>query len=115
MNLPTQSQVNAATRNIASAAGGAILMFGLATKVDPDTINSIIAATGTLVNDAIVLIGLVGPIIASWYASHSATPVAQAVSLEKQGAIVVASPEIAAATPNSPNVLSSLEVKVVPK
>ena len=115
MNLPTQSQVNAATRNIASAAGGAILMFGLATKVDPDTIKSIIAATGTLVNDVIVLAGIAGPLVASWYASHSATPKAQAEALEKQGAVVVVSPEIAAATPNSPNIVSNTEVKVVPK
>lgn len=115
MNLPTQSQVNASTRHIASFAAGAIAMFGISTKLNPDTVQQIINASGNLINDVILLIGLISPFITSYFASKSATPVAQAEALEKQGAIVVASPAIAAATPNSPNIMSSDEVKVVPK
>jgi hypothetical protein len=115
MNLPTSAEVNAATRHIGSFAAGAIAMFGLSSKFDPSTVQQIIAASGNVINDVIILIGLVGPFITAYFASKSATPAAQAVSLEKQGAIVVTSPEIAAATPNSPNVISNTEVKVVPK
>jgi len=115
MNLPTSAEVNAATRHVASFAAGAIAVFGLSTKLDPATVQNIITALGGLTNDAILLVGLVGPLVTGYFASKSATPASQAASLEKGGAIVVASPEIAAATPNSPNVISNTEVKVVPK
>lgn len=115
MNLPTSAEVNAATRHAASFAAGAIAMFGLSTKLDPATVQNIITALGGLTNDAILLIGLVGPIVTSYFASKSAAPAAQAASLEKQGIVVIGSPELAAATPNSPNVMSNTEVKVVQK
>lgn len=83
MNLPTSAEVNAATRHIASFAAGAIAVFGLSTKLDPSTVQQIISATGTVVNDVILLAGLVGPIITAWYASKSATPAAQADSITK--------------------------------
>jgi hypothetical protein len=114
MWLPSQAQVNAASRNIASAVGGAVLMFGLSTKIDINTINQIISATGTLVNDAVVLIGVVGPFVAAYFASKSASPVAQAAAVAASGGKVVTSPEIAAAVP-SPNVMSEADVKVVSK
>jgi hypothetical protein len=78
MWLPTQAQVNAATRHAASFAGGAILMFGLSTKIDPETVKNIINSLGTAVNDIVVIIGLVSPLIAGYFASKSASPVAQA-------------------------------------
>lgn len=118
MWLPTQAQVNAATRHAASAAGGAILVFGLSTKIDPDTVAKVIAQTGTVINDVIVLIGLVSPLIAGYFASRSASPTSQAVSLTKDGppgTMVVTSAEIAKATPEAPNVVSSDDVKVVIK
>lgn len=114
MWLPTQAQVNAATRNVASAVGGAILMFGLSTKIDPGTVNSIITATGTVINDLVVLIGLVGPVVAAYFASKSASPNAQADAVAASGAVVVGSAELAAST-QSPNVVSQDQVKVVPK
>jgi len=64
MWLPSQAQVNAASRHVASAIGGAIIVFGLSTKIDVNTVNAIVTATGTLVNDAVVLIGLVSPLAA---------------------------------------------------
>jgi hypothetical protein len=81
MELPTQAEVNAATRHIASFAGGLVVAFGLGTKINPDTLQSIINATGTLVQDGIALAGLLGPIIGAYYASRSAKPAAQAASL----------------------------------
>jgi hypothetical protein len=90
MQLPTQAEVNAASRHLASFAGGAIVAFGLATKVNPDTVQNLITATGTLVNDMIVVIGLVSPIVAGWYARRSAAPAAQAAAVAqaaKDGAL----------------------------
>ena len=114
MNLPTQAQVNAAARNLASAAGGAVLLFGLSTKLDPTAVAAIINATGTLVNDVIVIIGLVSPVIAAFYASKTASPTSQAAAVAATGAIVVTTPAIAAAVPSA-NVVSSTDMKVVPK
>lgn len=114
MDLPNSDQVNAAARHIASFAGGTIVMFGLGTKINPDTLTAIINATGTLVNDAVVLIGLLSPLIAGYFATKSASPVAQAAAVAATGAKVITTPEIAAAVP-SPNVISSNDVKVVAK
>lgn len=92
MPLPTQAEVNAATRHIASFAGGAIVMFGLSTKVDPQTVQDIIMATGKLVSDLLVLAGLISPFTAAWYARRSATPDAQSKSLERTAAANALSP-----------------------
>ena len=114
MDLPTPAQVNAAARHVASFAGGAIVMFGLSSKISPDTLTSIINATGALVNDLVLLVGLVSPIVAGYFASHSASPVAQAAAVAATGAQVITTPAIARAVPSS-NVMSSNEVKVVAK
>ena len=116
MNLPTQAEVNAATRHIGSFVGGVILAFGISTKVDPNTIQQIIAATGTLVNDGIVLIGLVGPMVAAYFASKSANPKSQAESITKTvpGTMIVTPDPKIASTPN-PNIVSTNEVKVEKK
>ena len=81
MNLPTQAEVNAAARHAASFAGGAIVAFGLSTKIDPKTVQDLIAATGNLVNDGLTIAGIVMPVVAAWYAKRSATPAAQAAAL----------------------------------
>lgn len=114
MNLPTQAEVNAAARHIGTFAAGAIAMFGLSTKIDPATVQSLITGLGNLTNDVIFVIGIVAPIITSYYASKSATPQAQAASLATTGAKIVTTPEIANAVP-SPNVMSATDVKVVSK
>lgn len=114
MDLPSAAQVNAAARHVASFAGGAVVMFGLSSKINPDSLNAIINATGTLINDAIVLFGLISPLLAGYFASKSASPVAQAAAVAATGATVIAPPAIAAAVP-SPNVMSSETVKVVAK
>jgi hypothetical protein len=114
MWLPTQAQVNAAARHAASFAGGAILVFGLSAKIDVNTINQIIAAAGTVVNDGVVLIGLVTPLLAGYFASRSASATAQAAAVGATGAKVITTPEIAAAVPSN-NVMSSADVKVVAK
>lgn len=114
MWLPSQAQVNASSRHAASFAAGAIMVFGLSTKIDPGTVTSIITATGTLVNDAVILIGLVSPLLAGYFASKSASPTSQAAAVAATGAKVVTTPEIAAAVPSS-NVMSNADVRIVNK
>ncbi len=77
MKLPTQDEVNAAARHVASFAGGAVVMFGLGTKINPDTLKAAINAMGNLTNDVITLIGIVGPAVAAYVASRSASQTAQ--------------------------------------
>jgi len=81
MWLPSQAQVNAFTRNLASGIGGAVLMFGLSNKIDVNTLNALITGAGTLVNDAVVLIGIASPFIAGYFASKSASPTQQSASI----------------------------------
>ncbi len=116
MNLPTQSEVNAATRHVASFAAGGIAVFGLATKLDPNTVQQIIAATGTVINDVIVLIGLVSPFITAYFASKSATPKAQAeaITASSPGTIIV-TPDKELVKATGPSVVSTDDVKVVTK
>lgn len=117
MNLPSQAQVNAATRHAATFAAGAIAMFGLSTKIDPATVQQLIAATGTLVNDVVLIVGLAAPLITSYFASKSATPQAQAASIVKSvpgTKIVTPDENLANAVPSS-DVVSTKEAKVVTK
>lgn len=114
MDLPTSAQVTAAARHAASFAGGAIVMFGLSTKISPDSVTAIINATGNLVNDTVILLGLISPLVAGYFASHSASPTSQAAAVAATGAQVITTPAIAAAVPLS-NVMSSNDVKVVAK
>ena len=114
MNLPTQDQVNAVARHLVSFAGGAIVMFGLGSKIDAGTVNVIITTGGALVNNVITLVGVISPMVAAYFASKSASPASQAASVAARGGIVVTTPAIAAAVP-SPNVVSETEVKVIPK
>ena len=80
--LPTQNEVNAATRHAASFAAGAVAMFGLSSKISPEQITAIINSLGALTNDAITVIGLVTPIVAAYYASRSASPKAQVAAVQ---------------------------------
>lgn len=78
MELPTQAEINAATRHLASGAGGFILAFGLSSKISPDTVQAIINAAGDLVGNLVTIAGLITPVIAAYFAKKSASPVAQA-------------------------------------
>lgn len=110
MNLPTTSQVNAATRNAGSFAAGAIAMFGLSTKISPEQVTAIIQGAGNLVNDAILFTGLVAPFITSYFASKSASPQAQvaAVAANPDIAVIVTKP-----TPEGAALASSVSGPVV--
>ncbi len=89
MNLPTQSQVISVTRHAASFAAGAVAMFGLSSKISPEQITAIINSAGTLVNDGIIFIGLVTPLVTAYFAGHSASPASQKASVAAQPNMVV--------------------------
>lgn len=96
MNLPSQGQVLAITRNVASAAAGGIAVFGLQSKIDPAQVTALINSLGTLVNDAILVIGIATPIVASYLAQRSAS-----IEHQKQ-AIMTAQPNTIIAEASSP-------------
>ncbi len=113
MPLPTTPEVNAIARNAASFASGIIGVLGLASKLPPDTIMAIATALGNVVNDVLLLVGVVTPLVTVYFARASATPAAQAQSVGETGALVITTPAIAAATPSS-NVIAANTVKVTP-
>lgn len=109
MWLPTQDQVNAASRHAISIAGTAFAIFGLQAKgITLDQVKQIITSLGTVVNDIVILAGTLGPLYALLKASHSASPTSQGASLRAtatgpaspaaasaQGAIIEATSAIA--------------------
>lgn len=116
MWLPTKAQVDSAARHAITIAGTAFAIFGLQSKgITLDQVKAVIAALGSTANDIVVLLGILAPFYAALKAAHSASPVQQAISVAATGAKVVTSPEIAAATPDQPNILSSTSMKVVTK
>jgi len=106
--LPTQAQVNAYTRHAASFAAGMIAMFGLSTKVDPQTVVAIINSLGTLTNDAVTFIGLATPLVVGWYAQRSASPDAQKKSVAAQPNTMVVQTSSAAATVKTANAIAAI-------
>lgn len=115
MWLPTKLQVDAAVRHAITAAGTMIMLLGLQAKgFDVAQITAMIQAAGASVNDIVVLIGTASTVYAAIKASSTASPKAQAQAVAATGAVVVASPEIAAATPET-NIVSKDDVKVVPR
>lgn len=116
MWLPTKSQVDAASRHLITVAGTVIALLGLQSKgFTLEQVTAAINSLGSVVNNIVLLIAALAPIYAGWKASRSASPKAQAVAVAATGALVVGSPELAAATPNSPNIVSMADVKVTTK
>lgn len=116
MWLPTKGQVDAASRHAITAVSTAVAIFGLQAKgVDLQQAVAAIEALGSTVNDLVVLLSTAGVIYAGLKASHTASPTSQAKAVTAAGSVVVGSPELAAATPEDPNILSRTDVKVVQK
>ena len=82
MPLPTQAQVNTAGRYIGAIAGTAITIFGLQAKgISLDQVKAVIAALGTVVNDFIVLIGVIAPLYAAIKGIISSSKTGQAAAI----------------------------------
>lgn len=116
MWLPTKAQVDTAGRYAVAVAGTAITIFGLQAKgVTLDQAKALIAALGATVNDIVIVVSALAPLYALLKGMHKSSDIEQAKSVEATGALVVTTPAIAAATPDSPGILSSATAKVVSK
>lgn len=116
MWLPSKGQVDTAGRYVTAVAGTAITIFGLQNKgISLDQVKGVIQALGDTVNQIAILLAAGATLYASAKGIFKSSPTQQAISVADTGAKVVTTPEIAAATPNSPNIVSETEAKVVPK
>ncbi len=97
MHLPTSAEVLAATRHVASFAAGAVTVFGLSGKLNPDQIQAAITAAGTALNDIIILVGLITTLVSGFIAARSASPAQQIISVkampEVSGVVTMPTPE----------------------
>lgn len=119
MSLPTTSQVMSVTRHVATFAAGVIVMFGLSTKISPDQVTAIINMTGTLVNDLILLIGAVTPIIVTLYGAKAAGITSQLQTVTTDPTIkiegrILAPSAVAEAVPSAQVVADPAEPKKTP-
>jgi len=90
MPLPTQAQVNTAVRYAGTIVGTAFAIFGLQAKgFDLDQIKTAIAAFGTIVNDGVVLIGALLPIIAAAKGVSTSSSTGQAAAIGANPATIV--------------------------
>lgn len=116
MWLPSKSQVDTAGRYATAVAGTAITIFGLQNRgISLDQVKGVIQALGDTVNQIAILVAAAATLYASAKGIFKSSPTQQAVSVAATGAQVVTTPEIAAATPDSPNIVSQDQVMVVPK
>lgn len=82
MLLPTQAQVSTAVRYAGTILGTAFAIFGLQAKgFDLDQIKGAIAALGTVVNDVVILIAALAPIIAAIKGISSSSAAGQAAAI----------------------------------
>lgn len=126
LSFETLARIFAAGRNYANLVIGFCASLGLISvaqqKTLTESLSEMAAGLSQIVHglssiwQILVVVGgpFVGAILA-WYAQRSAKTVNQSDAVTKSGAVVVAPPEIAAATPNNPNIVSRDAVKVVPK
>jgi hypothetical protein len=82
MPLPTQAQVNTAGRYAGTVIGTAFAIFGLEAKgISLDQVRAAIGALGTVVNDGVVLIGILAPLYASIKGVISSSSTGQAFAI----------------------------------
>lgn len=82
MNLPTQAQVNTAGRYAGAVIGTAFTIFGLQAKgISLDQVNALIGALGTVVNDAVIVIGMLMPLYVTVKGIVSSSSTGQAAAL----------------------------------
>jgi len=74
MRLPTQSEVNAATRHVGTAVGVAVTIFGLQAKgVDMAAVKTVIESMGSTINTLIQLVAAIGVVYGGIQATRSAS------------------------------------------
>jgi hypothetical protein len=82
MPLPTQAQVNTAGRYAGAVIGTAFTIFGLQAKgISLDQVNALINALGTVVNDAVIVIGMLMPLYVTFKGIVSSSSNGQAAAI----------------------------------
>lgn len=118
MNLPTQSQVYAFGRHLASYAGGAITAAAAFNLLSPGQAGTLNQSLNHFINGVSEIAAAVSPLIplvTGWLAARSASPKAQLAAVAQiPGTTVVTQPQLAAAVPAT-NVISNDTSKVTPK
>ena len=118
------TQYKASGRHVASFAAGAVGMIAALHFITPQQatdINGNITVLFTGLEQAATgiagLVAICVPIYTAFKAAHSASPTQEAKSLvaAEPKTIIVTTPEIAAATPEQNNIVSSTDVKVMTK
>lgn len=90
MWLPSQAQVNTAGRYAGAIAGTAFAIFGIQAKgISLDQVKAIIAALGTVANDIIILVAMIGPIYASIKGVASSSQTGQGASIGANPSTIV--------------------------
>ena len=90
MRLPTQAEVNTATRYASAVAGTAITIFGLQAKgITLDQVTGVISALGTVVNNGVIAIGMIASLYAAFRGVSSSSPTAQAAAIGANSATLV--------------------------
>lgn len=120
MQMPSQTQINSAVRYSTAIASSIVATMAVVLHLQNqgiylDNIKAIIDGIGGLATSLVQIVTGCLAIFAAVRGFMAASPIAQAQAVESRGNIVVASPEVAAATPDNPNIVSRDEVKVVPK
>lgn len=128
LSLETIARLYAAGRNYANLVIGFGVSLGLVSAAQSKTLTESLTEIWTGISQVVhgltsiwqVLVIIGGPAVTAvlaWYAQRSAKTDNKAISITKEvpGTIVITSPEIAKATPNSPNVVSKDDVRVVNK
>jgi hypothetical protein len=90
MNLPTQAQVSTAVRYAGAVLGTAFTIFGLQAKgFDLDQVKGAISALGTVVNDVVILIAALAPIIAAIKGISTSSSAGQAAAIGANPSTIV--------------------------
>jgi hypothetical protein len=114
MNLPERPQVDAAFRYAVVIVGTTVTLLGLQNRgIYLDQIKVVIKDLGEVANSTLTFLSSAAAVYAAYRGFNASSLASQSAALEKQGAVVVTTPEIAAATPDSPNVVSHADVMIM--
>lgn len=109
MNLPTQAQVRTAVRYAGTIVGTAFVVFGLQAKgFDLAQIKAAIAALGAIVNDVVIFLAALAPILAAAKGISTSSDAGQAAAIGANSKTLVnANPDGSATVTIPPHMASA--------
>jgi hypothetical protein len=110
VNLPNQQQVKNIVGHVGTAVGTAIAIFGLQAKgLDPVKVTAAINALGDLVNNIVIVAGLIGGVLATYKAASGSST----ASVTQQSAQAIISNPVAVAAALSAETKTELAAATV--